>query len=70
MDDIESSSSDEEGIEVEEENLELRKDSPSAHAKDPFVPMFAQKRSHESSPSDSDKESPPLAQNSLQVVPV
>jgi len=61
MDDIESSSSDEEDIEVEEENLELPKDSPSARAEDPSAPLFSQKRAHKSSPSDSDKESPPLA---------
>lgn len=70
MDDIEYSSSDEEDIEVEEENLEQLKDSPSAHTKDPFVPLFSQKCSLESLPSASDKESPPLAQNSLQVVRV
>ena len=70
MDDIESSSSDEEDIEVDEENLEHPKDSPSARAVDPSAPLFSQKRSHVSSPSNSDKESPPLAQNSLLVVPV
>ena len=68
MDDIESSSSDEEDIEVEEENLEHLKDSPSAHPEDPSAPLILQKRSHESSSFDSDKETPPLAQNSLQVV--
>ena len=69
MDDIESSSSDEEDIEVEE-NLQHPQDTSSAHDKDPSAPQISQKRSHEPSSSDSDKESPPLAQNSLQVVPV
>lgn len=68
MDDIESSSSDEEDIEVEKENLEHSKDSPSAHPEDPSAPLISQKRSHESSFSDSDKETPPLAHNCLQVV--
>lgn len=55
---------------MDEENLEHPKDSPSDRAVDPSAPLFSQKRSHVSSPSDSDKESPPLAQNSLQVVPI
>lgn len=70
MDDIEPSSSDEEDLEVDEENLEPPKDPPLVNAIDPSVPLFSQKCPHESSPSDSDKESPPLAQISLQVVPV
>lgn len=41
MDDIESSSSDEEDIEVEEENLEQPKDSPSARAEVPSAPLFS-----------------------------
>lgn len=70
MDDIESSSSDEDDIEAEEENLEHPEDSPSACTKDPSAPLLSQKRTHESSPSGSDKESPPSAQICLQVVPV
>ena len=58
MDDIEPSSSDEEYLEVDEENLEQPKDPPSVSAIDPSASLFSQKRPHESSPSDSDKESP------------
>ena len=70
MDDLEISSSDEEDIEVEEEHLEHPKDSPSACPEDPSAPLISQKHSYETSSSDSDKETPPLAQNSLQVVPI
>ena len=70
MDDLDTFSSDEEDNEVDEENLEHPKDSPSACPEDPSAPPITQKRSHETSSSDSNKETPPLAQNCLQVVPV
>ena len=70
MDDIDSSSSDEEDIEVEGENLDPPKDAPLACPVDPTAPLISQKRTHESSSSDSDKETPPSMQNSLQVIPV
>ena len=55
---------------MEEENLQHPQDTSSEHNKDPSAPLISQKRSHEPSSSDSDKESAPLAQNSLQVVPI
>ena len=66
MDDLDSSNFDEEDIEVEGENL----DAPPAHPEDLTAPPTSQKRTHESSSSDSDKDIPPLVQSSLQVVPV
>ena len=70
MDYIDSSSYDEEDIEVEGENLDHPKDAPPACPMDPATPLISQKCTHESSSSDSDKETPPSAQNSFQVVPV
>ena len=61
MDDLDSSSSDEEDIEVEGENLDHLQDAPPAHPKDLSAPPCSQKHTHESSSSDSDKETPPLA---------
>lgn len=68
MDDPDSSSSDEEGTGAEEANIENVKDSPMAGPEDPSAPPIPQKRTHETSSSDSDKESPPSAQNILQLV--
>lgn len=70
MDDLDSPGSDEEEIEAKEENTENAKESPMAGTEDPSTPPILQKHSHETSSSDSDKESPPSAQNILQLVPV
>ena len=69
MDDIESFSSDEEGTKAKGQNVEQPKDKPSASTVDPSAPLISQKRTHESSSSDSDKETPSSVQNSLQLVP-
>ena len=69
MDDLAFCSSDEEDIEVEEEKQNPPRETPPARPTDPTAPPTSQKRTHESS-SDSDKETPPSAQISLQVVPV
>ena len=69
MDDIESFSSNEEEIEAEGEDVEHTKDTPSASPEDPSEPPISQKCTHESSSSDSDKETPPIALNNKQVVP-
>ena len=59
MDDIESFNSDEEEIEAKGENVEHPKDTPSASPEDPSTPPILQKCIHESSTSDSDKDTPP-----------
>ena len=70
MKDLDLSSSGEEDIEVEEENQNPPRDAPPARPADSTDPPTSQKRSHESSSSNSDKETPPSTQISLQVVPV
>ena len=64
------SSSDEEVEEEDEEVMDEMPEqvSPSVHHEEATVTPTAQKRSHESSPSDSDKELLPPVQNSLQIV--
>ena len=62
-------SSDEEEGEAEGEKAMQPQDPPSASPEESNVPPNSQKRTHESSPSDSDKETSPTAQLSLQVVP-
>lgn len=69
MDDIESFSSDEEETEAEGEDVKQTKETPSASPEDPSEPPISPKCTHESSTSDSNKESPPSAHNSVQAVP-
>lgn len=68
MDEVDSSSDEEEG---DAEGMEAMsaQDPPSTGPKESTVPPNSQKRIHESSPSDSDKESSPSAQLSLQIMP-
>lgn len=47
----------------------LAQDAPSTVPVEPSVPPISQKRTHESSPSDSDKDTSPSAQLSLQITP-
>ena len=69
MDDIDSFSSDEEEEEAEGEDAKQSQDPPLASPEESNVPPNSQKRNHESSPSDSDKETSPTAQLSIQIVP-
>lgn len=69
MDDLDSSS-DEEAEDAEGMETNQAQDLPSTGCEDTSVPPNSQKRTHESSPSDSDKESSPSAQLSLQIMPV
>ena len=68
MDDTDYSSSDEEEIEADGQNVEIPLDIPSVSPVIPSAPPFSQKRSHVSSSLDSDKDIPSLEQNSLQLV--
>ena len=69
MDDLDSSSDEETG---DAEGMETKQaqDPPSTGCEDSSVPPNSQKRNHESSPSDSNKESSLSAQLSLQIMPV
>ena len=68
MDDIEFSSDEEEG-EAEGVDAKPSQDPPWASPEESNVPPNSQKLTHESSPSDSDKETSPTAQFRLQIVP-
>lgn len=78
MDDLGFSSSEEEEseadeqvdeeIETELQNEEISKDAPSAHQEAPSIQQISQKRTHLSSPSESDKDDQPSGQNNLQLV--
>lgn len=64
------SSSDEENEEEDEEVMDETPEqvAPSARHEEATVPPISQKRTHESSPSGSDKELSPTAQRFLQIV--
>ena len=70
--DTDYSSSDEEELEAELEadgqNNETLSEAPSGCPEVPSAPPISQKRSHDSTSSDSDKDIPPPEQNSLQLV--
>lgn len=68
MDDIDSSSSDEEDIEVDEEAEMQEKETNIAGPGGLNASSITHKRSHESASSDSDKETPLLTINNLQMV--
>ena len=68
MDDIDSSSDEEEG-DAEGMEANSSQDSPSTCPEESNVPQNSQKRTHESSPSDSDKETSPSAPLSLKIMP-
>ena len=68
MDDTDSSSSDEEEIEADGENVGISMDAPPTSVADPSAPPISQKHTHESSSSDSDKDFLPPTPDSLQLV--
>lgn len=68
MDDFDFSTDDEEEN-MEDLDAKLAQDPPLAEHMDSSIQPILQKRNHESSPSDSDKESSPSAQPSLQIGP-
>jgi len=68
MDDF-SSSSDEEEVKEDEMDASLAQNPPPTGPEESSAPALSQKRSHETSPSDSDKEISPSAQRSLLVLP-
>lgn len=68
MDDFDSSS-DEEEVDEDGMDASLAQDPPPPGPEEASAPPLSQKRSHEKSPSDSDKELSPTAQLSVQVFP-
>ena len=68
MDDF-SSSSDEQEVVEDGMDASLAQDLPPTGPEESTAPPLSKKRSHEASPSDSDKEISPSAQLSLQVFP-
>ena len=67
--DVFDSGSDEEDEDEEDMDAMSAQDSPSTGPEESIIPPNSQKRTHESSPSDSDKEISPSAQLSLQIMP-
>jgi len=68
MDDTDSSSSDEEEIKADGQNVEISLDAPLVNLTVPSAPQFSQKHSHISKSSDSDKDILQSEKNSLQLV--